>query len=687
MGTFALWSWPEHSAPAEGGSVAAVAAPARSRSPPPLLPHRHTASSDDGALRSATAGHASAPEMIPGVQESWSTGVGACDVWLRDNIDDSQVLANFAEIPQRNRKSIVLKAMSTPKDNPVAWIAACIGHHRTREMEKRLLGAASPHQAPSAPLAGTPYASPASSAHSGSSARSVMSPLSDARPTLGRPASAHGSLGDDNWNQDPEMLAWAAETWKLNQKNNSALIRALRTTVSAETWALFSKVPPPVQAAIATTWVFACPCRGRRSDDILKNWIRRFNSVGTLSAQSASPAGKATNSSPTFPLQFIVIGCTAAFQFIVVEAAAKLTALAGRASFTLLPVLSCVVDGLTEAVLPHLQDAGSTVKIAACSSLQDMAERVATAANGWQRDGVKVVVLTTLPKFPSVPRNTARTGVLHAPDTRHFWFSQGLTGRLMGVLGQNNVVDIQVTPYNMEAEVRAELESLVGPATPCVEACQELSAAEKVWVFSNVKVSTTPVDNVRRNNHSGPIDGWVCAAGVTPTRSCGPVAAFAKLPALLCVRLFEERPLTEEESGLLDSMTMAHASAGEVRYPSRLFHHRWLGIEGTPLPGAIDKVAPCTPWLIPATGEPAEQGEEGGSVCGGQRYCLACEQIFSETAGLPPLAAVLPAVVGVLDVALQEWTQGGSEAWYTRKLDVVPHNCDAGCPKNPETGR
>jgi hypothetical protein len=47
-------------------------------------------------------------------------------------------LESFGEIPMRTRRTIVLKARESPKDNPVAWIAACVTNHRNREMQKRL---------------------------------------------------------------------------------------------------------------------------------------------------------------------------------------------------------------------------------------------------------------------------------------------------------------------------------------------------------------------------------------------------------------------------------------------------------------------------------------------------------------------------------------------------------------------
>ena len=230
------------------------------------------------------------------------------------------------------------------------------------------------------------------------------------------------------------------------------------------------------------------------------------------------------------------------------------------------------------------------------------------------------------------------------------------------------------------------METLVGSQVPGVQARLSLPEAEQAFIVSNVKVCTSPVHKVRENNHTGPIDGWMCAAAVTTDRPCGPFSVFSQLPALLCTRIFEDRCLKADEEQLLASMTMKHADAHEVRSVNRQFHHRWLGIEGTPLAGAVDRAHPCHPWILEATGEAADS-QDTGSACSSKRFCISCEKLFETTAVIPPFAAVLPSVVAVLEVALQEWCNATSGSWCTRDLNSAPHMCDASCPQNPEAGR
>ena len=682
---FGLWTWPGTISDSPAALLpTAQSRPERSRSPRAALPVT--------AGRGQLPAEAGVPSSAAGVAEPnipaqpWSTGVPACDAWLQENIDDPQVLANFADLPMRNRKAIVLKTMDIPKDNPVAWIAACINNHRMREMEKRLTSSASPHQTP---MRGAgPSCTSAAVLSQGS--ESSVSPAGVAVAT-GRAPSNRLEVPEDarsevSWNQDPAVLAWSAETWTQSSKNTSALIRALRPTVTPETWGHFAKLPLPIQAAMATTWVFANPGKGPRADEFLQAWISRFNSVGSRQPSASVSDDASRSSSLSLRLQFIVIGVVAAYQYVLVEAAAKMATLGRRVSFTLLPVLSCEVDEMTEKVLPHLSSAGSTLKIAPCSSAHELAQNVASSVNSWQRDGVKVLVLTTLPGGPSHARVCSqKEGALHASATRHFWFAQGLAGRLMAVLGQSNVVDIHLGPGVLNSDARSELESLVGATVPNEESQGTLPATERCFVMSNVKVAAAPVQQFRESNAAGPIDDWVCEAVSENNRTGGPISVFATLPTLLCARLFEARALGPEEQSLLVDMTMKHRSSGEIRSVGRQFHHRWLGLEGTPLAGALQKNYPCMPWIVEATGE-ASDSRNIGSACGCKRFCLSCEQVFEVTASLPALAAALPPFAAVFDVALKEWSQSINVSWCHRELSRSPHHCDASCPKNPERG-
>ena len=670
-----------------------------SAAPLPTPERRHERSRSPNSAFASTGGveHRTGGVVLPssavGVMESatpahpWSTGVPACDAWLQQKIDDPQVLANFAELPMKNRKSIVLKTMDAPKENPVAWIAACINNHRMREMERRLMVSASPHQGPVRGASSSFTSAAALSPASDSSTSPVGVVASTRRPagSCGEaPIDPHSSI---SWNMDPAVLAWSAETWAQSAKNTSALIRALRPTVTPDTWGHFAKLPLPIQAAMATTWVFANPGRGPRADEFLTAWISRYNSVGSQRPAGSAPADVSRSQPVSVRVQFIIIGVAAAYQYVLVEAAAKMATLGRRVSFTLLPVMSCEVDEMTEKVLPHLSSAGSTLKIAPRSSAQELAQNVASSVNTWQRDGVKVVVLTTVPGGPAHARVLAqKEGALHASTTRQFWFSQGLTGRLMAVLGQSNVVDIHVGPEILNADARSEMEGLVGATVPCEGGQDTLPATERCFVMSNIKVSAAPVQQFRESNAAGPIDEWVCDAVSDVNKPGGPISVFAKLPALLCVRLFEERALGPEEQDLLADMTMKHRSAGEIRSVGRQFHHRWLGLEGTPLAGALQQGYPCMPWIVEATGE-ASDCRDIGSACGSKRFCLSCEQVFEVTASLPPLASALPPFVAVLEVALKEWSQSSCVSWCDRDLSRSPHHCDASCPKNPEKGR
>ena len=140
---FATWNWPDsENKVGTSSGYGMMPNTDRSRSPPatsastrPVLHKEHLQAFSPEQVRGEAVAAACAP--------SWSTGLPQCDEWLRTHIIDDEVLTSFSEIPERNRKTIVLKAMGQPKDNPVAWIAACVNNQRTSEMEKRLTSMAS----------------------------------------------------------------------------------------------------------------------------------------------------------------------------------------------------------------------------------------------------------------------------------------------------------------------------------------------------------------------------------------------------------------------------------------------------------------------------------------------------------------------------------------------------------------
>ena len=116
---------------------------------------------------------------------------------------------------------------------------------------------------------------------------------------------------------------------------------------------------------------------------------------------------------------------------------------------------------------------------------------------------------------------------------------------------------------------------------------RELPEPEQVVVISNVRVSTTSVQNFREIDPSGPIVGWAFSAVATTSKTGGPVSVFPRLAALLCSRVFEVRALTHKEPNLLTTMTMREGRPQAFGYFHRHFHQRWLGIEWIPLAATL----------------------------------------------------------------------------------------------------
>ena len=645
-----------------------------------------------GAVDSSTHGSSVAVAASGGCDAPWSTGIGQCDAWLRDNIPDQDVLRSFGEIPLKNRKSIVLKAIQSPKESPVAWIAGCVNNHRTREMEKRLSAMASPHgaQRPQASSAALPAAVLPTAAPGVSVAAAGPSSLGPAAArALPMPASfGHPSMpAAQSMNQDPDMLGWAAEAWSRGSDSKSNLIRSVHATLAGDALRYFRELPAPIQASLATAWIFARPCAGPSSHELMLSWLRRYRSVANNTPSAATPLSETAVALTSIKVQVIIIGCTAGYQFLMLEAICKLATLRDCVTYTLLPILCCVADESTGDVAKHLASQTSNIADTKIMTECELATQVAAEANQWNQNSVKVFMITSLPmNVMNFTKRDDEESVLHSPVARHIWFSQSLSGRLMSVLGQKAVVDVVIAPYNLAAGARKLLENSVGPQVSNATPQDRHEAEKQVIVLCNVTAAHMSTPNMRVADARGPIDGWRSCCAQHADVSKAPLHIFRTLPALLSTRMFKERVLTAEEEDVVTLGVIEHEPTKQRRYASRAFLERWLGIEGTPLSNALRQTFPCSPWILPVTGESSEDSGMG-QACGAERFCLGCEAMFATLSLVPAVHVVCPIVAGVFETGLRNWKGDSGQAWVTRDLQIPPHNCNPQCPRNPCTGK
>ena len=689
---FASWNWPDsENKVGTSSGYGMMPNTDRSRSPPatsastrPVLHKEHLQAFSPEQIRGEAVAAACAP--------SWSTGLPQCDEWLRTHIIDDEVLTSFSEIPERNRKTIVLKAMGQPKDNPVAWIAACVNNHKTREMEKRLTS-----------MASSPGGRSATAQSAGPSKAGLASPGtliscgSPYSPNCGSPRASHASSAavsfegrilpaQHSLNEDPAMLAWAAETWSSSSSNKSALIRAVHATLAGDSLRYFRELPPAIQSSFATVWVFACPSHGPRAHDLMLSWLSRYRAVATSSSPVPCPTTGPSIPSQCLSIQVIIIGCIAGYQYMMLEAVVKLASLRDSVEYNLLPVLCCCANRHTRNVTSQLASQRSFVPIDKVLTESELASEVGARVNKWSMDLVKVLIVTTLPlNVMQFAKPGDPEAVLHSPAARHVWFSQALSARIMSVLGQTAVIDITIAPLNLALEARSLLERSVGPLVSQAVPQDTNQASQQVLVFSNVNVAQLGLANMRVADARGPIDGWRWSAGDTAELSKAPMHIFRTLPMLLCTRMFNERALTPQEEDAVLIASMEHEPTKERRFASRAFLERWLGIEGTYFSTALQSTCPCSPWILPVTGEAAEQTALGES-CGATRYCLGCEDVFATLSLVPAMHIVCPLVAGVLGVGLRDWRSGSVQAWVIRELTGEHHSCNAQCPRNPRVG-
>ena len=628
---------------------------------------------------------------LPAGAPAWSTGVPMCDDWLRQNVSDAQLLHQFGEIPLRNRKSIVMKAISSPKNDPQAWIGGCVHNHRTREMERRLLGMPTPQSA--GPSAGT-FAGERlqdTRLHHGSlAAASAMPPpgaaLSAAGTARDRPTLPHLEI------EDPETTAWARRVWNEAAGDKSVLIRECMSTLSGETRSQFAQLPPVLMASVATVWVLARPCAGAAGEVLLQDWLRRHRSLQTIPAslQAAASSKDPIPSATTLSLQFIVVGCTAGYQHTVIEGMCKILALQRCGNFKLLPVICAAADHTTEPMLAAMQKRDGSLQMEPPAEVSALATQVGSKVNGWKESNVKVVLMTTLPMNMAASSKAGDAeAVLHSPSARHVWFAQALARRIADVLGSTNVLELVLSPYDMgSADTKDVLAKMIGAVVPYATPVSAQRQEEQVLVFANCKVSdqTASSPAVRLPSACGPIDGWECPAASVPDLTSGPLAAFRSLPSLLTIKLFQERVLTAAEDQLIASSVTKHGPTSQTRFASRKFHHRWMGVEGTPFAEGIDAMYACLPWILAVTGDQSHD-KSCGESCGTTRYCLQCTRVFQLCSSLPALHMLMPPLTAAMEVALQQWSGHDLNAWIARDQSAGEHHCDAACPRNPCIGR
>ena len=100
---------------------------ARSRSPPP----------GKRGVGADQTGGATVPFPVAGVAQT--------ERWFNENVTEPEIIANFMELQQWRRKTVILKCIEERPDNVHSWLFACIRNFRNSELEKRVLGTASVH--------------------------------------------------------------------------------------------------------------------------------------------------------------------------------------------------------------------------------------------------------------------------------------------------------------------------------------------------------------------------------------------------------------------------------------------------------------------------------------------------------------------------------------------------------------
>jgi hypothetical protein len=160
---------------------------------------------------------------------------------------------------------------------------------------------------------------------------------------------------------------------------------------------MFRDLPPEMQACFATVWIFACPARGSQGQEMMLRWLGRYRSLTGLSGVADGPTAVVGMIPTTLTIQVIIVGCTAGYQYMMLEAAFKLARLRESSDYKLLPVLCCGADKYTETVTSTLTNQHPCIPWDRFLSESELEARVGSLINQWHKDSVRLLIVTTLP--------------------------------------------------------------------------------------------------------------------------------------------------------------------------------------------------------------------------------------------------------------------------------------------------
>jgi hypothetical protein len=585
------------------------------------------------------------------------TGIPMADTWFDQNVHEDQIKTQFMELPLWRRKTVILKCMENPPNNPASWLLACIRNYRTQELERRLTGSASVHNRPLPPvqMQGPPLQSAVQGSMQHGGGGGGRADAGVVLPSVGGTQPA--------WTQ-PLLDCWP--------QRKSQMIGLLVAQLDAETQAEVYKQSPQTMASLAFCLAVAGNSSQSASEQV-RAWLQRVASPPVVPQSPRAVAAKPQ-------VQVIFSGHDRVVALVLAMTFAHIYEKIHQDSVAMLPF---IVVGLGQEGADASGEARSSkleinksVRTPAC-----VAAFLDTNAAAFKDNGVRTVFISVLSATSLSAQggdSAASSGetVLHRGEFKDVWTPLRWSETMRGA-GDGKVAELLFCPADLPPQVNDLVEKLVGPK-------QSVQKAIYNGVATVPGVYCTPGDItvvkcVQDHDSATVKDEWSLVAKSSEVSARSGLLGY--IQRLMEIRVFEERPLSDQEAKLLESFTIVHSSTGERRIASRAWFLKWWGLCKSPLERLFDETHPCSGTIYSVTGLPAPASNPGAKPCGQDRFCQRCEAMFKMLDRVYSLPTMADSAVSFVYRAVQAWTSPDErgEVW-NRSGDVNrSHECGPGC--------
>jgi hypothetical protein len=589
-----------------------------------------------------------------------------CDEFFEKEVKGDQLRNDFAELPQFERKKIVLSCLSSKKDCPMRWIQACVTRWKQTKFEQTLNQQQRTGQYP----ASNPSPMSTMSSTSESPAHGVYTGQPGSTPTLP---------------SDFEPAAWA-HRWATQFPNQkSALLRTLYSELSQEVSARIRALPSTdAQLAIGYCLSLAASATPGNANRLASKWLDRAEQFGgaTSLASALPPAISATS---VLRVLVVYCGAEATLMMSLASCVHKVIAKQGYTQelIFLPPIFICQQHVQSEVIgqlakkfqLPNVSEKVTT--------LNQLVEHLKACSADLGQIPTKVCFASFLsePMLPtSVPADREKD-VLHTKDARWIFEITSVARMLRGLIGLTGVLEICFAPPSLPNTVVSDLEMLFGGKVT-YEPCWSAGGAVAIPTVFCTPAGVSITHAVPGPANVNVVNEWTWPNPDSLRNMPG------RWPTIISeaveVQIFNERVLSPTESTVLSTFVMRRES--ETRFCQRDFYYHHMGFPPIfPMRTWAETEFRCFASIDGTTGG-AYVGA-GATPCGTVRWCLNCDKLFKLLEHGFRLDISVNILLSLFVKILTISKQPVDEVSFAKPAGpMAEHKCSPQCPQNPCIG-